>query len=598
MKQLPNHHPEKRWYRAWPLAGMGLVLLVTAVLALSGTGISAAALQGTPTAPTLVPPTPMPEQAQPVAIVPPDVSALASIQTDRVMRIGTLFNAAPFSWLNENGVVDGYEPEVLRAIAIDLGIDVEFVQVTRHNAEDMLLSGEVDVLIGQQVHTRARDEVVDFTHPYFSNAHRMVVRTDSPHISLAAMAGLPISVEIGSRSHRALLHWSEMTGITFDVRTYLTEREALDALENGDVEGMVGVLDSLRRAGRQGMRLVDEPVLTEPYAVVLRRYDVNLRNLLNRSLQKLKASGRLDQIFNKWFSEDLIDFDALVPVYEALYQDERTVDDFPFDIPYPPAPVMERIAQGQPLRVAGLVINETEPPAQARITDGLSRAMIEYMAAQWGAQIEYIPESSRNAVDLVANGQADIAVGVSPRWDGADRVEYSQPYIQHGDRLLVPVRSDVEGFEDMLGTGWIIGYNAEDGADADHIRKFAEIFNVSANVRDPFQIYNEGSAIYTMVVENNISAIFGDSLWLMALMREGDAQSVRLLDTWYGDVLPITFAMPRNDIDFRTVVNFTLQDMVRDGTYQRLWNERFGLGDPLTIPVWSVIDPDAPLAEE
>ena len=55
---------------------------------------------------------------------------------------------------------------------------------------------------------------------------------------------------------------------------------------------MVGPLDSLRRAGRQqmsGRRAGD----AEPYAIVMRRSDNNLYRLLNRSLQRLKASGRL-----------------------------------------------------------------------------------------------------------------------------------------------------------------------------------------------------------------------------------------------------------------------------------------------------------------
>jgi ABC-type amino acid transport substrate-binding protein len=96
-----------------------------------------------------------------------------------------------------------------------------------------------------------------------------------------------------------------------------------------------------------------------------------------------------------------------------------------------------------------------------------------------------------------------------------------------------------------------------------------------------------------MTVENNINAIFGDSLRLLALMRGEGGDTVKILDSWYGDVLPITFAMPRNDADFRSLVDFTLQQMAQDGTYSRLWNENFGLGSPLTIQAWPEFNPDA-----
>lgn len=546
------------------------------------------------TAPTRVPPTLVPT-VTPTPFSPVEVSGLSYAKDNRLLRVGTYFNAYPFSWLNENGTVAGYEADIIRAIAIDLGVEIEFVQVTRHNDVATLLSGQIDLLIGQQMHTRDREDLVEFSHPYYINQERMVVQTDSPWNDLAGMAGQPVSVELGSRSERALRDWMQETGTAYDVRPFLTESDALDALAAGDVAGMVGTLDSLRRAGRLNMRLIDEPVLNGYYAIVVRRWDVNLRNLINRSLQKLKASGRLDEIFAEWFPAESINFNALVPVYENLYEDTRALADFNADVPYPDTPVLERIAQGQPIRVAGLVTGDESAPAQARILNALNNALVNEMARRWGVQVEVVPNSALNAVDLVANGQADLAVGVSPRWDGADRVDYSLPYAQHSDRLMIPRRYEqqISGFADMLGTGWWIGYFADDAQDADLIRKYAQVFGVEQNVRDPFAIQREEDAIYTMTIEQNIDAIFGDSLRLLALLRDWDTPSaVVLLDTPYGDILPITFAVPRNDADFRALIDFTLQDMAADGTYQGYWGQHFGLGDPMAIPYWPVANPN------
>jgi len=215
------------------------------------------------------------------------------------------------------------------------------------------------------------------------------------------------------------------------------------------------------------------------------------------------------------------------------------------------------------------------------------------MARRWGVPVQAVPDSVLNAVDLVVDGQADLAVGVSPRWDGADRVDYSLPYLKHGDRLMVPATSTLTGFADMLGTGWWIGYFADDAMDADHIKKFANYFGVGQNIRDPFAIQRESDAIYIMVTEQNVKAIYGDNLRLLALMRESDqGNQVKILDTPYGDDLPIALAVPRNDADFRDRVNQTLQDMARDGTYQQLWTQNFGMGDPLSIPYWASTNPD------
>ncbi len=326
----------------------------------------------------------------------------------------------------------------------------------------------------------------------------------------------------------------------------------------------------------------------------MREHDVNLLNVLNRSLQRLKASGRLEDIFKGWFNEDTIDFVDLVPIYDALYDDVRSIDDFPTDMPTPVESVTARIARGESIRVAGLVpFGEEAPNALYSITNPLNQALIQEMARRWGVQVEVVPGSPLIAVDQVVNGSADIAVGVSPRWDGADRVEYSQAYVRHGNRLAVPANSQiVNGFQDMLGTGWWIGYFADDAPDADAIIALAERFGVSANIREPFAIQNEGDAFYTMTVENNLDAIFGDGLRLTALMRDGYDSTVRILDTQFGDEMPITFAMPRNDSEFRALVNQTLQDMAADGTYQRIWAEQFAVGDPIDIRYYAPVSPD------
>lgn len=535
-------------------------------------------------APTRIPPTPVPQAPTPAAQTRVTGSALARVQADDTLRVGAYFNAAPFTWLNERGEVDGYEADIINAIAIELGLGVEFVQVTRQNDTEMLVTGAVDLLIGQQTLSRDREAVLDFTHPYYLNEQRMVIRQGEPYAALEQLAGHAIGVEIGSRSERALRLWAGASGAQFDIRTYTTENAALDALAGGEVDGMVGQLDSLRRAGRQQMSLIDEPVLLEPYAIALRRNDDNFYRLLNRSLQRLKASGRLEEIYREWFGAEPMDFVTLVPVYDDLYEDTRGVDDFGTELVIPANPVRARLETGQPLRVAGIVVEGQDAPASVRLMNALNRALVEEMARRWNTTVEYVPGSVANSQALVASGAADLAVGVYPRWNAEDEFGYSLPYLMHADRLLVPANEQIAGFRDMLGTNWIIGYFADDPDGEAQIKKYAEHFNVGQNVRT-FQLTRESDAIYTMTVDDNISAIFGDSLRLQALMREGDASSVKLLGDVF-DLQPVVFALPRGDSDFRAMVNGALQDMARDGTYQSLRQTYLDLGEPVTIPIW------------
>jgi len=535
-------------------------------------------------APTRIPPTPVPQPPTPAAAPQVTGPALARIQATGTLRVGAYFNAAPFTWLNERGEVDGYEADIVNALAIELGLAVEFVQVTRQNDTEMLLSGAVDALIGQQTLSHDREADFEFSHPYYLNEERMVIRQGEPYATLSQLAGHAVGVEIGSRSERALRLWAEANAVQFDIRPYFTEREALDALAAAEVDGVVGPLDSLRRAGRQQMSLVAEPVMIEPYAIAIRRADENLYQLLNRSIQRLKASGRLEEIYREWFGSEPMDFVTLVPVYDELYEDTRTLDDF-VAAPVPASnPVRDRLASGAPLRVAGIPAEGEAASASARLMSALNRALVEEMARRWNTTVEYVPDFAGNPSALVASGMADLAAGVYPRWNGADSFDYSLPYLMHADRLLVPANSSLTGFQDMLGTNWIIGYFADDPDGEAQIKKYADYFNVGQNLRT-FELTRESDAIYTMTVEDNISAIFGDSLRLQALMREGDAASVKLLDDVF-DLQPVTFALPQGDADFRAMVNGALQAMAQDGTYQALREAHLNLGEPVTIPLW------------
>ena len=145
MSLTAHLHPRRLSLLAAGAAAGLIALLVVCVAPLAGT---AAAQDGTPistitetpaptatqtpaptalptetptqVAPTLVPPTPLPTLTA-TPFTPPTESGLAAIQRDRVLRVGTYFNAYPFAWLNEQGAVTGYEVEILEAIAIELG---------------------------------------------------------------------------------------------------------------------------------------------------------------------------------------------------------------------------------------------------------------------------------------------------------------------------------------------------------------------------------------------------------------------------------------------------------------------------------------------
>lgn len=580
-----TNHRDRRL--GWPKGQRFLVLLMALFLLL------AASIPGfaQEPVPTLVPPTPVPTQPADAPVLASH-SGIATMQQEGIFRVGARYNMFPFSYLDDSGKLTGYEVELVRAIATELGVQVEFMQVTGENELEELLAGRVDALVGEQIITRPAEQFVEFTHPHYLNKQSMVVRFDSPYQTLQDLNGKAVAVVKLSQGETAtqwmITHEKAVRDPNFgyDLRPYYTEKEALDALERGEVEAMVGELDNLTRAGRQGMRLIEQPVQLDPYAIAVRRYDVNLRNALNRSVQRLFASGSLTSLYIQWFQDKNQDqardyFNVLLPVYENVLEDTRTLQDFPPDVPIPQTSLVDRIQAGEPLTVAGLSLS-TDANAVDNMLDPFNKAIMDELARRWGVTVNYIPGSATNSVEYVVNGQAMIAVGVTPRWDGADRFDYSRPYASHGERLMVLEGSRFGGFGDFRG-GTYIGFWYEDENDRARIEQIAEALRVRPTVYE----FRSTSEIVDMFGDRTVEGLFGDTLRLFSIQKatQNSGLPFKILDEQYSYV-PLAIALPRNDAKFRSLVDWTLQDMFLDGTYQRIYNETFGFGEPLVMLTW------------
>ncbi|MBN1964698.1 MAG: transporter substrate-binding domain-containing protein [Anaerolineae bacterium] len=534
--------------------------------------------QGTPDAPaTLVPPTPLPVFDNPVPTPVPTTSAVARIRGDGVLRIGVLYNNAPLSSLSERGEVVGYEADIARAVAEDWGVEAAFVQVTRQTAVPLLLAGEVDVLMASVVHGRQDEALLGFSYTYFPGGQMFMVRADDEATEPAQLSGQTIGVVQGTSSEIALGHALSAGQFSATPVLYLTLDQAVGALGSGEVRAVLADRVSLLRHQADTVRILETMLEPEPYAIAYRRHDDAVGYLLNRSLQRLESDDRLEAIRREWFPT--LAFVLAIPIWSGLEDDTRDLNAFDAGIIMPPDPLVPRLAAGGTLRVAGLDLSETASDFTQRM-DGFYQALVQEMAGRWGVTAEFVPNSAATALDLVAGGQADLAVGIQPRWDGPYEVAYSSPLIWHGQRLMVPLTSEIEGFADLRGGRWVGIFGSEPGT-ADQVNELAESVNAVVNI---YTIVRDQDAWYAMVQEANIDAAFGDSLRLLPQVEE-HADLVRLTDTWYSEAY-LAMGLPRHDPDFRALVEITLQEMDADGAFARVWEATLGFDEPPTFERW------------
>ena len=553
----------------------GLLFLACLAAALGGMA------QEDRAAPTLVAPTlvPISVPATPATSEVSTTSAVAQIAQTGELRAGVLFNDAPYSELSLQGEIRGFDVAVLRLLAETWEVDLQLVQVTRQNAIEQLESGAVQVVASALLHYRELDSQVEFSQAYLAGRQALMTRADSAYATPMDLIDKPLGFVLGTRAETALIHWSERRSerpserpdAALDRRPYLTLDQALAALSRGDVEAIIGEEQALLAVSRPyaaEFRMLEAPVLHEPRALAVKTHEASLRNLLNRSLQYLFAEGDLEDLFRQYFpSQDYPE--DLARIWENA--DERPQPgQFPAQITYPERDALSQALQGGLLRIGGLT-DGALPGAQAQADLArLNRELVEEMARRWGLGLEWRDVETETAFALLREGELDLLVGVMPDWRWANEADFAAPYLLHGDRLMAPINAGITGFNDLRGQ-WI-GVMLGDEAGRARAQAWADSINASVQ----FYQTRPADAALNILEYDNADAIYANSLALMPHLA-AHANALALTERWYSRSY-YAFAVRQNDRDLRLLVEYTVQELMLDGSLRRL-SAPFLLGD-------------------
>ncbi len=140
----------------------------------------------------------------------------------------------------------GFEYEILREFAEDLGIPLEVKIVTDlDKMNDQLNNGEGDILACNYAVTRERQDYVNFSTPYFQTNQVLIQRKpvgDSPHKMITdpiQLAKKKIDVWDGSCYYRRLMNLQDEIGDTIYVRSsqgYQGVEELIELVADGQIE--------------------------------------------------------------------------------------------------------------------------------------------------------------------------------------------------------------------------------------------------------------------------------------------------------------------------------------------------------------------------
>jgi len=268
-------------------ASLVLIILLATIVAISG------CTTPTPTATPSVTPTPAP-------------AANYTLLTPGKLAIATEAHYPPFENINTTAnTFEGFDIELMNEIGKELGLEVVYT----YHAFDTIITAvqtkKFDAAISAFTITPKRQETIDFTDWYYESPGQAIViaASDTTVKNGSDIIGKKIGVQEGTVGKDTVL---ALEGVKeTDVLRYASMNEAFMALKKGEVSVVVGdqpVSEPFIKEYPGDYKFAGEALTaTENFGIVVNKDNPGLTAAINSALAKIKADGRLQKIYDKWF---------------------------------------------------------------------------------------------------------------------------------------------------------------------------------------------------------------------------------------------------------------------------------------------------------
>lgn len=231
-------------------------------------------------------------------------SHLEKVIKSGVVRVAVLPDFPPYSVQKPNGDFAGYEVDIAKKLAEALGVKLELVATDGTSRLPLLQSDRADVNISSWTATDERARTAAFTIPYVSHGASVLYRKGEPISGFDDLKNKTVSVARGSTNDTIMTEsFPQAKVVRFE-----TIADAIAALKAGKVDAAVEDYVTVRQEADKNPSL--EALDAPPYKPALismgvLQGDQVWLDFLNNFIRNLNSSGTNNEIYQKWFHQDI-----------------------------------------------------------------------------------------------------------------------------------------------------------------------------------------------------------------------------------------------------------------------------------------------------
>jgi len=220
------------------------------------------------------------------------------------IRIGTEGAYPPFNFIDSDQQLQGFDIDIAKAVCEKLKAECTFTAQDWDGIIPALQAGKFDAIFASMSITDERKKVVDFSRPYYNTPSSFFAAkgSDITDISQAALKGKTI----GAQSSTIQSAFLESDYGDLDVKFYPTQDEVNLDLQSGRIDALfvdklVG-LDWLKTEDGACCEVVGTDIpIGGGVGAAVRQDDTELRDLISKAIEELKADGTYEKINAKYF---------------------------------------------------------------------------------------------------------------------------------------------------------------------------------------------------------------------------------------------------------------------------------------------------------
>lgn len=223
-----------------------------------------------------------------------------SSSEQKTLVMATNAEFPPYEYYEGDKVV-GIDAEIAQAIAEDMGYELVIEDMAFDSIIAAVQSGKADFGAAGMTVNEERQQSVSFTDTYTHASQVIIVKMDSEIKTPDDLVGKTVGVQLGTTGD---IYSSDIEDAT--IERYNKGFEAVQALNQDKIDAVIIDREPAKVfvSENTGLAILDESFTEEDYAIAVAKENEELLEQMNASLAKLKESGKLQEIIDKYISAE------------------------------------------------------------------------------------------------------------------------------------------------------------------------------------------------------------------------------------------------------------------------------------------------------